>query len=174
MKTFDERFIAMYPRITAIADRFARTTSVPAEEYESFLAEQFINIDASYKPSENDSYGAYVGAMLETKAKRLASPTRRTRQFYDSLTPLVAPDDYDDDSQYPLELVADVDIEQDVFDVMFVEEQLEKATGITRDILREFFADPYVSYREIARKLNVNDKLVQRRLQAVAEAVRAA
>lgn len=173
MKTFDERFTAIYPRITALADRFARTTSVPSEEYESYLCEAFINIDSSFNPKVNDSYMAYVGTMLESKAKHLANKASRTRQFYDTITPMEVPDSDDEDAKYPLELVADVDIEQEVFDVMFIEEQLAKADDVTRRILRAFFDDPNASYRDIAKIAGVERKMVQRRLKAVAEAVRA-
>ena len=169
MKTFDERFTLIYPRIKALATRFASTTSVPAEEYESYLCEEFINVDAAFDASVNNSYAAYVGAMLETKAKRLAEPARKERKYYDSIVSLEVPDDSDEDARYPQEYVSSVDIEEQVFDVMFVEEQLANADEETRSILEEFFADPHASYREIGRRLGLHDKLVKRRLEAVAK-----
>lgn len=174
MKTFDERFIAVYPRITAISGRFARTTNIPSEEYESALCEEFINIDKAFDAKVNNSYSAFVGAMLETKAKRLADATRKDRRYYDSIKPIDLPEADDEETKYPVELIADVDIEQEIFDVMFVEEQLAKADDVTRKILVEFFADPHVSFREIARKLGLHDKLVKRRLESVAQEVRGA
>lgn len=172
MKTFDERFIAVYPRITAISGRFARTTNIPSEEYESALCEEFINIDKAFDAKVNNSYSAFVGAMLETKAKRLADATRKDRRYYDSIKPIDLPEADDEETKYPVELIADVDIEAQVFDELFVEEQLASADNETRSILEIFFADPYVSYREIASRLGLNDKLVKRRLQSVAEKVR--
>lgn len=171
-KTFDERFQLIYPRLKAIAGRFASTSRIPYEEYESFLCEQFIGIDRSFNAKVNNSYAAYVGAMLETKAKRLADDKRSMRQFYDNLEYLEIPDDTDEDAAYPRELVADVDIEEQVFDVMFVEEQLKDAEPVTQDILRYFFEHPSASFREIARELGLHDKLVKRRLESVAKAVR--
>lgn len=172
MKTFNERFAEVYPRITAISDRFARSTGVPSEEYESYLCEEFIKVDAAFNPKVNNSYAAFVGAMLEQKAKHVANKESRTRQFYDTIKPMENPDDSDEEAKYPLELIADVDIEQEVFDVMFVEDTLAKADSTTRSILEMFFADPHASFREIARALGLNDKLVKRRLEAVALAVR--
>lgn len=171
--TFDERFIATYPRIVTLSKMFARTTSVPSEEYESYLSEAFISVDAAFNPKVNNSYSAYVGAMLANKAKHLANKESRMRQFYDVTMPLELPSGDDESAMYPLELIASVDIEQEVFDVMFVEEQLAKADDVTREILKEFFADPYASFREIARKLDLERGLVKRRLESVAEAVRA-
>lgn len=169
MKTFDERFTLIYPRIKALSTRFASSTSVPAEEYESYLCEEFINVDAAFDASVNNSYAAYVGAMLERKAMNLANGDGRMRQFYDKIKPLELPADADEDARYPQELVSSVDIEEQVFDVMFVEEQLANADEETRSILEEFFADPHASYREIGRRLGLHDKLVKRRLEAVAK-----
>lgn len=171
-KTFEERFTEIYPRILALAGRFSRTTGIPAEEYESYLSEQFINVDASFNPAINNSYAAYVGAMLENKAKTMASTESKMRQFYDTIQRIDLPEDADEDAKYPQEFVAGVDIEEQVFDVMFVEEQLAKADGTTRKILRMFFDDPGISNREIAREVGVSNHTVRKRLEAVALAVR--
>lgn len=174
MKTFEERFKEVYPRINAISDRFARTSVVPSEEYESYLCEEFIKVDAAYNPKVNNSYAAFVGAMLETKAKTLASDKGKMRQFYDSIKPLDMPDDYDEEAKYPLELIADVDIEEQVFDVMFVEEQLRNAKDDkTRVVLEAFFEDPHASFREISRITGIPVMTVIRRLERVAGEVRA-
>lgn len=176
MKTFDDRFRAMYGRITSISHKYARTTPIPYEEYESLLCEEFIKIDASYQRGTNNNYAAYVGTMLDSKAKRLASDGGRstTRKFYDSLTYIDEPDQDDDGADYSHELISEVDVEQEVFDVMFVEEQLALAEGDTKAILQEFFRDPSASFREIGRKVGLDYRVVQRRLQKVAEAVRQA
>lgn len=172
MKTFDDRFRALYPAITELARKYARTTSVPAEEYESYLCEEFIAIDKSFDRTRNDSYRAFVISMLDRKAKVLARPNLKERKFHDSITPIEVPDDEEEEAKYPVELIADVDIEEQIFDVMFVEETIERYEGETRDILREFFADPYASFRDIGKRLGIEDKRVKRRLQAVAKEVR--
>lgn len=170
--TIDERFTLVYPRIKAIAKKYSYAYPVPYEEYESMLCEEFLAVDASFDAKVNDSYSAYVGARLDLKAKRMSDASRREQRFYYTTEPMDMPDDYDEDAKYPVELIADVDIEEKVFDVMFVEEQLAKADGVTREILQAFFNDPYASHREIGRAVGVSDKTVKSRLEKVAEAVR--
>lgn len=170
--TFDDRFRLVYPRIQAIAKKYSYAYPVPYEEYESMMCEEFIKIDASFDGKVNDSYSAYVGAKLDRVALRMSGADRKERRFHDSIEPFDLPEGDEEERKYPVELIDDTDIQEQVFDEMFVEEQLAMAEGETRDILIEFFADPYVSYREIARKLGLHDMLVKRRLTAVAEAVR--
>ena len=170
--TFDDRFRLVYPRIQAIAKKYSYAYPVPYEEYESELCERFIKIDASFDAKVNDSYSSYVGSKLDQVALRMSGADRKERRFYDSIEPFDLPEGDEEERKYPVELIADVDIEEQVFDEMFVEEQLANADDVTRKILIEFFAEPYASYREIARKLGLHDMLVKRRLAAVAEAVR--
>lgn len=170
--TFDDRFRLVYPRIQAIAKKYSYAYPVPYEEYESMMCEEFIKIDASFDGKVNDSYSSYVGAKLDQVALRMSGADRKERRFHDSIEPFDLPDGDEEERKYPVELIADVDIEEQVFDEMFVEEQLAKADGVTRKILAAFFADPHASYREIARIVGVERKMVQRRLEAVAMAVR--
>jgi hypothetical protein len=172
--TFDERFRLVYPRIQAIAKKYSYAYPVPYEEYESMMCEEFIKIDASFDAKVNDSYSSYVGSKLDQVALRMSGADRKERRFHDSIEPFDLPEGDEEERKYPVELIADVDIEEQVFDEMFVEEQLSKASGITREILVEFFADPYASYFEIAKRLGVSNHLVKRHLEKVALAVRGA
>lgn len=172
MKTFEERFTALYPAIAELSRKYARGTNVPSEEYESYLCEEFIKVDKAFDPSKNDSYRAFVISMLDVKAKTIANPKRAERRFYDSIQYIDLPDVADEETQYPSELVSDVDIESTVFDVMFVEEQLAKADAVTRKVLAAFFADPHASLRDIEKATGVPRMTVKRKLEAAAKAVR--
>lgn len=170
--TFEERYEEFKPVLLSISKRYARSTPIPVEEYESALSEEFFIRYSDFDSRRNNNFGAFMRVVLTQKATRIAS--RKERKFYDSIVTIDEPDGDDEETKYPVELIADVDIEQEIFDVMFVEEQLAKADDVTRKILVEFFADPHVSFREIARKLGLHDKLVKRRLESVAQEVRGA
>lgn len=170
--TFDERFMLVYPRIQAIAKKYSYAYPVPHDEYESMMCEEFIKIDASFDGKVNDSYSSYVGSKLDQVALRMSGADRKERRFHDSIEPFDLPDGDEEERKYPVELIADVDIEEQVFDEMFVEEQLAKADELGRKILAEFFADPHASFRNIADTLGIHHATVKSRLTIVAEAVR--
>lgn len=172
--TVEERFKLIYPRIQKLAGKYSATTQIPYEEFESDLSFEFMAIDKGFDPKVNNSYSAYMGAMLDLKAKRMCGADRKERRFYDNVSYAEEMVQNEVGEEFPYEFEADVDIEEEIFDVMFVEEQLAKADDVTRKILVEFFADPHVSFREIARKLGLHDKLVKRRLESVAQEVRGA
>lgn len=167
----EERFKLVYPRIQKIARSYSNKYPIPYEEYESTLCEEFINVDASFDPKLNDSYSSYVARRLDLKALRLSDAGRKERIFYDNTSPLETPSEDEEGATYPRELIADTDVEAEVFDGIFVESTLERYEGETRDILQAFFDDPHASFREIGRRLGLNDKLVKRRLEKVAKEV---
>lgn len=170
--TFDDRFRLVYPRIQAIAKKYSYAYPVPYEEYESMMCEEFIKIDASFDGKVNDSYSSYVGSKLDQVALRMSGADRKERKFYDAIEPFDLPEGDEEERKYPVELIADVDIEEQVFDEMFVEEQLAMADDVTRKVLEAFFADPHASFRDISRTTGVALMTVIRRLEKVALAVR--
>ena len=174
--TFEERYEKFKPVLMSIARRYANSSPIPIEEYESALSEEFFMRYDEFDERRNNNFGAFMRVILTQKATRIA--TRKERKYYDSIEYIDLPEESDEETKYPLELVSDVDVEEQIFDVMFVEEQLAKADlagdDETRRILEVFFAEPNASFREIARQLGLNDKLVKRRLQAVARDIKEA
>lgn len=170
--TFEERYEKFKPVLMSIARRYANSSPIPIEEYESALNEEFFMRYDEFDERRNNNFGAFMRVILTQKATRIA--TRKERKYYDSIEYIDLPDESDEETKYPMELVSDVDVEEQIFDVMFVEEQLAKADDETRRILEVFFAEPNASFREIARQLGMNDKLVKRRLLAVARDVKEA
>lgn len=169
--TFEQRYEKFKPTLMQIALKYARVSPVPIEEFESALSEKFFLRYDEFDPKRYNNFSGFMRVILTQEAVRIATK-QKERKFYDSIEYIELPDDVDEEAKYPSELVADVDIEEQVFDVMFVEEILSQADDVTRNILEAFFAEPNASFREIARQLGLHDKLVKRRLETVAKAVR--
>lgn len=167
---FEQQFNSFYPILVGISKRYARTTSVPYEEYESALSEEFFLKYESFDPDVRDNFNAFMRVVLTQRATRVAN--RRERDFYDNV---VFYEGFDEDGEDEgFDVVSDWKMENHVEDLKAIKTDADKlelisaltetSDSVTKKIVREFLSNENANPTAIGKALGIHHQVVIRKL----------
>lgn len=172
---FEKQFNKFYPILQAIAKRYARTTSVPYEEYESSLSEEFFLKYKDFNPRRNANFNAFMRVVLTQRASRVANRTEGS--FYDSITYLET-SSIDDEEEQELEIAFDWDLEEHVLEELekktdedkrqLINALVDKSDPTTKQIVAEYLHSEHARPTAIGKALGIHHQTIIRKISYLA------
>lgn len=176
---FEKQFNSFYPTLRQISLRFAKTTGIPAEEFESTLCEEFYIKYAHFDPQKKDSFTAYMRVVLTQRALRMAS--RKETEFYRKEELFVGQEDSSedgDDVAVELEIADDFDLEEyvviksehktDADKLQLINALTKKSDSITQRIVTEYLRGEHTKPTAIGKVVGVHHETVKRKIKQLA------
>lgn len=171
---FNKQFNKFYPILEEIAKRYARTTSVPYEEYESSLSEEFYLKYNDFDPKKRNNFNAFMRVVLTQRASRVAN--RAEGSFYDRITYLETPsndiDSDEDDNDF--EIASEWDLEEHVISnlekktdedkLQLINALIRKTDSTTKLIVDEYLRSEYARPTAIGKSLGIHHQTVIRKI----------
>lgn len=169
---FEDQFNSFYPTILAIAGRYAKTTNIPFEEYESSLCEEFYLKYNSFDPNRSSNFNSFMRVVLTQRASRVAS--RRERRFYDNVIFYESLTFDEDGESQEFDLPMDWDLEDRVISEMEKKTDADKrqlidaltanTDPLTTAIVNEYLNNLDATFTSVGKKLGIHPQTVKRKL----------
>lgn len=171
--SFEKQFNEFYPTLESIARRYASSTPVPYEEYESALSEEFFLKYEEFDPTRNDNFSAFMRVVLTQRASREAN--RKEGQYYGSITYLDLPSIEDDDEdKLRMELASEWDLEEHVISkeekksdedkLQLIDALVKKSDPTTKQIVEHYLESEHARPTTIGKALGIHHQTVIRKI----------
>lgn len=169
---FEQQFNSILPFIKFYASKLSIATSIPKEEYESAMCEEFYEKYDKY--DGRISFNSYIKPILQQKARRTSE--LKKFEFYRKTVRL---EDYVDSEgkETPQEFADSIDvseearmrIEKSPDKLQLIRALTEKADDFTVAAVNLLLSKPNASLTSVATELGVNHTTLKRKFQRLAK-----